>query len=117
MPVANLVLICPKCGQEIDDTAGAWIKGQCASCYAIVVLEPYKAEMIRLWRKYSHYVARGISVANQDVQIQHKFRRGLKKLLDSIPGIHPEIAAKLVTQILITEAQGAAAGYQRIVRA
>lgn len=115
--VANLILICPNCGKEIEDTAGAWIEGRCASCQVIRVLAPYKTEMTRLWRKYSHYVSKGISVANQDVQIRAKFGRGLKKVLDSIPGIHPEIAARLTTQILVTEAQQAAAGFQRIVRA
>lgn len=80
------------------------------------MLAPYKTEMVRLWNKYNHYVSKGISVNNLDVQIRAKFNRALKRAFDSVPGVAPARALELSTQMLITDAQSQAAGYSRILR-
>jgi hypothetical protein len=46
-----------------------------------------------------------------------KIRRGFKKAQDAVPGAAPARIEKLVVHYLITEAQGAAAGYGKIIRA
>jgi hypothetical protein len=116
--LAAIVLTCRRCGVEAENLPGEWMsEGLCASCGIRGVLEPYRKEMVPLWNKYQHYVGKGISVLNQDAQIRAKFNRGLKRVLDSVPGIAPARAVELSTQILITEAQSQAAGFQRIARA
>jgi hypothetical protein len=115
--LAAIVLICQRCGTEVEDRPGEWaLDGLCATCYATEILKPYQVEMVRLWNKYNHYAGKGISVLNQDAQIRAKFNRGLKRVLDSVPGIAPARAFELSVQILITEAQSQAAGFSRIVR-
>jgi hypothetical protein len=93
------------------------VAGLCAACGIRETLEPYGAEMTRLWNKFNHYVSKGISVANLDVQIRAKFNRALKRASDSVPGIAPARVIELSTQLLITEAQTQAAGFERIARA
>lgn len=110
-------MVCPDCGVEVEDRPGEWIAGHCSTCHVREILGPVGIDMVVLWNKYQHYVAKGISVANLDVQIHAKFNRAVKRALDSVPGIAPARVVELSTQLLITEAQSHAAGFQRIQRA
>lgn len=115
--MANLIRICTRCGNEAEDLSAEWGPGGlCIECSIMDLLKAYRTEMIRLWRKYSHYVERGINVANLDHQIQNKFRRGYWAVRKGLPDADPGRVEKLAIHYLITEAQSNAAGYSRIVR-